>query len=151
MNRSSNSHSRMFLMEMMFAILFFSLAGAVCLRMFAASRRMSVSAAELNMAVNQAGNAAELLKNSYRTNASRFPGCILDEYPDAAADGAGITVYYDTNWESCPKETGAYYMQILQTAVQDDITPFQILVYDAAEDEASIYSLELKLHAPNQP
>ena len=103
MNRSSNSHSRMFLMEMMFAILFFSLAGAVCLRMFAASRRMSVSAAELNMAVNQAGNAAELLKNSYRTNASRFPGCILDEYPDAAADGAGITVYYDTNWESCPR------------------------------------------------
>lgn len=38
MNRSSNSHSSLFLMEMMIAIMLFSLASAVCLRMFATCR-----------------------------------------------------------------------------------------------------------------
>ena len=62
MNHSPNSHSRMFLMELIIAILFFSLAGAICLRMFAVSRKMSDDTTALNMAMNQASNVAVLYR-----------------------------------------------------------------------------------------
>ena len=48
----------MFLMEIMIAILFFSLVSAICLRIFTASRQMGQDTNDLNMAVNQSENIA---------------------------------------------------------------------------------------------
>ena len=150
MNHSSGSHSRMFLMELIVAILFFSLASAVCLRMFAASRQMSQDTTQLNMAMNQAGNTAELLKHAWSAQEA-FPDGFLNQYPYAIADKTEIAVYFDENWNHCTVEDGFYYMQIMLKTETDGITPCQIAVWDTTDNESAIYSLDLKLHMPIQP
>ncbi len=57
------SKSGLFLMEMMFAILFFSVAGAVCLQLFAKAHMLSRDAALLNEAVTHCQSAAAILEN----------------------------------------------------------------------------------------
>ncbi len=47
MTRHNQQQSRLFLLEITLAILFFSLASAVCLRCFAKSHILSTQAAEL--------------------------------------------------------------------------------------------------------
>lgn len=158
MNRSSNSKSSLFLMEMMIAILFFSLASAVCLRMFTKSSQMSKDTTNLNMAVNQAGNAAELLKaagqasgESMALNASQgFPGSalLLSEYPDAVLNGSSLQVFYDEEWKPCDKENSSYLMEI--TCGRDDLLLYHIHVAETNAKE-DIYSIELKLHRPVVP
>ena len=108
MNRSSNSKSSLFLMEMMIAILFFSLASAVCLRMFTKSSQMSKDTTNLNRAVGQAGNAAELLKAAGQSSGTDiiedakkgFPGSafLMSEYPDAVLEESSLLVFYDEEW-----------------------------------------------------
>lgn len=150
MNHSSSSHSRMFLMELIIAILFFSLASAICLRMFAASRQMGKDTAELNMAINQAGNAAELLKYA-QSEKEAFPGCILKQYPYAAAESSEIFVYFDESWTHCDSHSAAYFMQVVQNPEENGIIPYQIAVWDTLDNKTAIYSLDLKLHTPLQP
>ena len=150
MNHSSNSHSRIFLMELIIAVLFFSLASAVCLRMFAASRQISKDAVKQNMAMTQAGNAAELLKYAHSQN-ENFPACILEQYPYAVTDTAEITVYFDEDWIHCAIENAVFLLQIVQVPTEDDIIPYQIAVWDTTDNNAAIYTLDLKLHTPFQP
>lgn len=150
MNQSSGNHSRIFLMELIVAILFFSLASAICLRMFAASRQMSKDTTELNMAMNQAGNAAELLKYAV-SESEAFPDYISSQYPYSIADTMDIAVYFDENWNHCTYQNAVYYMQIAQESEENGIIPCQIAVWDTTDSEAALYSLELKLHAPIQP
>lgn len=158
MNRSSNSKSSLFLMEMMIAILFFSLASAVCLRMFTRSSQMSKDTTNLNMAVNQAGNAAELLKaagqasgeNRDKNAGDDLPGSalLLSEYPDAVRNASSLQVFYDEEWTPCDKEKGAYFMEI--TCSKDALLLYHIHVAKV-DDRVDIYSIDLKLHCPVMP
>lgn len=153
MNRSSNSHSSLFLMEMMVAIMLFSLASAVCLRMFATCRQIGEDTRDLNMAVYQAGNAAELLRNSLKSSdgeGTAFPGCLLAEYPQAAAAGSEVFVYYDADWKLCQKRNGAHCMEIVQ-AQEEGLTLYDIQVRNLDGGEKDVYSLALKLHQPQRP
>ncbi len=59
-----NRRSSIFLIEIMIAILLFSLTGALCLRMFAKSRRLDDTAQAAAMAARQAQNAMELMRHS---------------------------------------------------------------------------------------
>lgn len=56
------SKSGLFLMEMLFAILFFSVAGAVCLQLFAKAHLLSRDATLLNEAVVSCQSAASILE-----------------------------------------------------------------------------------------
>ncbi len=150
MNHSDNSHSRMFLMELIIAILFFSLASTVCLQMFAASRRISGDATALNMAVNQAGNAAELLKHA-RSTGIPFPDCLLSQYPHTVTDTDKAAVYFDENWNHCETHNAAYFMQITQGKETEGVRSCQIAVWDTADSKDAVYTLDLKLHAPLRP
>lgn len=51
MKRTSNSRSSLFLIELIIAILFFSLVSAVCLRAFARSHILTENARDLNAAL----------------------------------------------------------------------------------------------------
>ena len=150
MNHSPNSHSRMFLMELIISILFFSLAGAICLRMFAVSRKMSDDTTALNMAMNQASNVAELLKYAQSEN-EPFPGCMLGAYPYTVTDTAQAAIYFDEGWNHCETHNAVYSIQVTQQDENNGIIPFGIAVWDTTDSNAAIYTLDLKLHAPIQP
>lgn len=150
MNRSSNSHSRLFLMELIVAILFFSLSSAICLRMFVSSRQLSKDTTALNMAINQSSNVAELLKYA-QTEYEPFPGCLLGAYPYAKTDTAQAAVYFDEGWNHCPMEQAAFFIQITQEEESDGMVPYDISAFKTTDSENAIYSINIKLHAPIRP
>ena len=166
MNRSSSRQS-MFLMEIIIAILFFSLVSAVCLRIFTGARQMSQDTGNLHRAVNQAQNAAELLtygktrggeaasfetseQDPGKAGEEHFSRELLLEYPDADVSSPGeMLVYYDRYWTPCKAEGGVFCMRI-DAAESDGLTLYRIDVSKLDRDER-IFSLDLKLHRPVRP
>ena len=118
MKQSLNRHSSMFLMEIIIAILFFSLVSAFCLRIFTASRQMGQDTNDLNMAVNQSENIAELLAYALKSPDSSsmdmkgISSFLASEYPDIAVDGNCLTIYYDASWNRCTSENATYYIEV---------------------------------------
>lgn len=60
MKTNSSSRSGLFLMELIISILFFSLAGAVCVKLFVNSHIISQNSVELNHALEWSQNVAEV-------------------------------------------------------------------------------------------
>ncbi|MCI8993914.1 MAG: hypothetical protein HFG80_14620 [Eubacterium sp.] len=161
MNRS-NSRSSLFLMEIMLAVLFFSIAGALCLQMFAKSHQMENDTTNLSMAANHVQSTVELLKHSVSPSRENrtddfFPECILTEYPHAELNSGTTSIYFDPDWNHCEKTQGAFCMEITPPETEDikeaeDSGLFcrTISVYKTGVKEP-VYSFDLKLHIPNRP
>lgn len=154
MTRHSQQQSRLFLLEITLAILFFSLASAVCLRCFAKSHILSTQAAELNQAVSQSENIAELLRSlpeNDRKDAQKISNVLQLEYPavnfsatdtatdmdtdidtdtdieiDSAQKSLGSwNLYFDSDWTSCQKAQAVYKIQI-QAFCEDSVILFHL-------------------------
>lgn len=109
MNRSRSHGSGLFLIEMIIAIGFFSLACAVCVQLFVKGHLMSVESNELSRSVIYAQNAAEAFK------ATDGDIQATAELLGAAAMGDRIILGFDDEWNSfAPKkgEKPAYRMII---------------------------------------
>ena len=154
MTRHNQQQSRLFLLEITLAILFFSLASAVCLRCFAKSHILSTQAAELNQAVSQSENIAELLRSlpkNDRKDAQKISNVLQLEYPfvnfsatdtatdmdtdidtdtdieiDSAQKSLGSwNLYFDSDWTSCQKAQAVYKIQI-QAICEDSVILFHL-------------------------
>ena len=128
MKQSLNRHSSMFLMEIMIAILFFSLVSAICLRIFTASRQMGQDTNDLNMAVNQSENIAELLTYSLKSPES------------SSMDMKGTSGFL----------TSTYYIEVRKTQ-EESLCVFCIDAYKTSEKKKPVYSLNVSLHPPLHP
>lgn len=64
MRERQNTRSSLFLIELILAILFFSLASAVCIQVFVKAHFMSQSARELTLGSGYASSAAEVLAHT---------------------------------------------------------------------------------------
>ncbi len=174
MTRHNQQQSRLFLLEITLAILFFSLASAVCLRCFAKSHILSTQAAELNQAVSQSENIAELLRSlpeNDRKDAQKISNVLQLEYPavnfsatdtatdmdtdiDTEIDSAqkswgSWSLYFDSDWNSCQQAQAVYQIQI-QTFCEDSVILFHLnaeSVSSSLDSSDSIYQLDLKLSA----
>ena len=152
----TNSRSSLFLMEIMLAILFFSIAGALSLNMFAKSHQMSEDTVNLSMASDYARNTAELLKHAVVSDAKSsgedfFSECILEAYPNAAQEVFGIFVYFDQDWKECDKTRGMFCLEITPSKPKDTSLFCCNLSVVKTDGGSPVYSLDLKLHIPNQP
>ncbi len=153
MNRSHN-RSGIFLLEIMLAILLFSIASALCLQMFAKSRQTSKDTANLTQAADQVQNAAEWIKYAaeptiWDSENTFFPDCLLKEYPDAVIGSDKIQIYFDENWNYCQKESGVYCMEAAPVQTErDNLFCCQFTVFQT-DSQDSIYSLNFKVHIPN--
>ena len=174
MTRHNQQQSRLFLLEITLAILFFSLASAVCLRCFAKSHILSTQAAELNQAVSQSENIAELLRSlpkNDRKDAQKISNVLQLEYPfvnfsatdtatdidtdiDTEIDSAqkswgSWSLYFDSDWNSCKQAQAVYQIQI-QAFCEDSVILFHLNAEPASsslDSSDSIYQLDLKLSA----
>ena len=170
MTRHNQQQSRLFLLEITLAILFFSLASAVCLRCFAKSHILSTQAAELNQAVSQSENIAELLRSlpeNDRKDDQKISNVLQLEYPavnfsatdidtdtdieiDSAQKSLGSwNLYFDSDWTSCQKVQAVYKIQI-QAFCEDSVILFHLNAEPASsslDSSDSIYQLDLKLSA----
>lgn len=123
MYRKPAKRSSFFLLELIIAILFFSLASAVCVRFFIKSHTMSQNTRELNMSINEVSGCAELF-------------LAMEDFPSHSSK------YMDDGWNICNKKNAVY---ILQSTVQDDGAyqdgTFAVI---KAQDDTEIYRLDVR-------
>ena len=102
MNNMRSSKLSLFLMELIIAILFFSLSAAVCVRLFASAHILSESTTNLENAVMWSQNLSEAFvseKGSLSSIAHLFPdGFVSRAYEESDTDGSIILVF-DDKWE----------------------------------------------------
>ena len=154
-HRSRARSSGLFLMELILAILFFSVASAVCVEFFVKSRLMSLDSEALTHAVNECSSAAEILCTSDSTAEGiellrgQYPE---GDYPEASGtEGAERTeafLYYDDGYLPCGQDGAAYVMEVCltQEGQMVDITIEMFRRDEAEGQEEAIYQLETGHH-----
>lgn len=135
MNKTGKSRASLFLIELILAILFFSLGSAVCVRIFAQSALISRSAADLSFASSQVSSAASVLRFS-DDPAKSAP----DYFPGACAQEDSFSVFYDSDRTLCSEEDAVYTMEA-SYSVSDGFGTGYICMTGA--DGEVLYELEL--------
>lgn len=133
---NSSRSSRLFLIELIMAILFFSLGSAVCIQAFARAHTVSSEARDLAFASATVSGAA---------NVVRFTDGSLEAfqtyYPEAEADGAGFAVCFDADFSPCGREAAAYILRV-ETERDGGVTDANIRMEDP--QGGSLYALSLR-------
>ena len=101
------SKSSIFLIELIFAILLFSITAGICVRLFVQAHRITRQSRDLSMAVNMSRSAAECMK---------VLGADTDTLPTqiggVLADTDHLVVYYDKDWQVTDAQQAVYCMNI---------------------------------------
>lgn len=119
--------SGLFLMELILAILFFSIASAVCVQIFVKSHLLSVESRALNQAVNKCTSAAEYIS------------AVSDEELEIGTE----TIYYDGDFMECGREEALYMMNV-DTEEEDGMVDAHIEMRQADKmDGKVIYELNI--------
>ena len=118
-----NNTSSLFLLELILAVLFFSVASALCIQIFTKAHLMSQDARNLNFAVNEVSSMAEQMPD--------------DSLQDAAA-------YYDSSYASC-KKADAVYVLTVHYEPEDTLLKAHISM-DTIADNRNIYALDVTKH-----
>lgn len=118
-----NNISSLFLLELILAVLFFSVASALCIQIFTKAHLMSQDARDLNFAVNEVSSMAEQMPD--------------DSLQDAAA-------YYDSSYASC-KKADAVYVLTVHYEPENTLLKAHISM-DTIADNRNIYALDVTKH-----
>lgn len=151
MKKHTSSRSGLLLMEIIIAILFFSVVSAICLQLFVKAHSMGQDTRELDMAVRQCSSVAEILSQSGQPMEQLgriYSGSDLTE--------EGGSVYFDEDFQTCGKEDSSYHLDI--SPVSEDVgltadgdgltsenaglTTYDIAIY-ADDNNTAIYSLQI--------
>lgn len=96
-HKYTSHSSSLFLLELILAILFFSIASAVCVQLFVKSHLLSKDAEILSIAVNECSDAAEIILSA--DTASEVLERLYAAYPDAEKPNHQMTIPYDENYD----------------------------------------------------
>lgn len=118
-----NNTSSLFLLELILAVLFFSVASTLCIQIFTKAHLMSQDARDLNFAVNEVSSMAEQMPD--------------DSLQDAAA-------YYDSSYASC-KKADAVYVLTVHYEPENTLLKAHISM-DTIADNRNIYTLDVTKH-----
>ena len=118
-----NNTSSLFLLELILAVLFFSVASALCIQIFTKAHLMSQDARDLNFAVNEVSSMAEQMPD--------------DSLQNAAA-------YYDSSYASCEKADAVYVLTV-HYEPEDTLLKAHISM-DTIADNRNIYALDVTKH-----
>lgn len=147
--RNRARSSSLFLIELIIAILFFSVGSAVCVQFFVKSHLLNHDSNALNHAVNECAGTAEIIQAS--DDLTDAIGILKDlypdgSYPDTQADtaAADIVIYYDDDFKECIKADAAYLLSLhIHTDRQMINTDMHVT---SADSESHIYDLSTKHH-----
>lgn len=141
MNRQPTRRSSLFLTELIIAILFFSLASTVCVRIFVKSHTLEQESIQLNHAVSAASSVAEIFRNQEN------PFEILKkQYPDGIKDDNHYRFFYDKDWSLCDKNKAIY--TVMADFSEDG--SYQIADIQVVAPEQCLYDLSVKKYADGE-
>ena len=118
-----NNTSSLFLLELILAVLFFSVASALCIQIFTKAHLMSQDARDLNFAVNEVSSMAEQMSDG--------------TWQVAAAS-------YDSSYASC-KKADAVYVLTVHYEPEDTLLKAHISM-DTVADNRNIFALDVTKH-----
>ena len=127
---------------MIIAILFFSLASAVCIQLFARSHLLSTQTVNQNHAVIQAQNLAESTEN--RLSLEGNVAAMQDLFsPSELTDENTLRLAFGSSWNLCtPEDNAGFYAELKSTPAEETgIMKGEITVYDVSTPESPIYTL----------
>lgn len=142
-----NNTSSLFLLELILAVLFFSVASALCIQIFTKAHLMSQDARDLNFAVNEVSSMAEQISAGtlHSDTAASSDDTASDpstQMPDDSLQDAAA--YYDSGYASCEKADAVYVLTI-HYEPEDTLLKAHISM-DTVADNRNIYTLDVTKH-----
>lgn len=142
-----NNISSLFLLELILAVLFFSVASALCIQIFTKAHLMSQDARDLNFAVNEVSSMAEQISAGtlHSDTAASSDDTASDpstQMPDDSLQDAAA--YYDSSYASCEK-ADAVYVLIVHYEPENTLLKAHISM-DTIADNRNIYALDVTKH-----
>ena len=156
-----NNTSSLFLLELILAVLFFSVASALCIQIFTKAHLMSQDARDLNFAVNEVSSMAEQISagtlHSDTSASSDDTAASSDDTAASSGDTASDpstqisndawqddTAYYDSSYASCEKADAVYVLTV-HYEPEDTLLKAHISM-DTIADNRNIYTLDVTKH-----
>lgn len=136
MKIQENRSSKLFLMELMIAIFFFSVISAISVQLFAEAHTRSVHSKQLVQSVNLASNVAEY----YRVWDGQTESW-QEVFPEGTWQGDNWQILYDEAWK--PAEGEARYLLCMELYEREGMREAQIAVSER-ETGRIIYELTVK-------
>ena len=142
-----NNTSSLFLLELILAVLFFSVASALCIQIFTKAHLMSQDARDLNFAVNEISSMAEQISAGtlHPDTAASSDDTASDpstQMPDDSLQDAAA--YYDSGYASCEKADAVY---VLTVHYEPENTLLKAHIsMDTIADNRNIYTLDVTKH-----
>lgn len=142
-----NNISSLFLLELILAVLFFSVASALCIQIFTKAHLMSQDARDLNFAVNEVSSMAEQISAGtlHSDTAASSDDTASDpstQMPDDSLQDAAA--YYDSSYASCEKANAVYVLTV-HYEPEDTLLKAHISM-DTVADNRNIYTLDVTKH-----
>lgn len=142
-----NNISSLFLLELILAVLFFSVASALCIQIFTKAHLMSQDARDLNFAVNEVSSMAEQISAGtlHSDTAASSDDTASDpstQMPDDSLQDAAA--YYNSSYASCEKADAVYVLTV-HYEPEDTLLKAHISM-DTIADNRNIYTLDVTKH-----
>lgn len=146
-----SSKSSLFLMELIISILFFSLASAVCIQLFAKSHLLDQKTKRQNQTVIWAENLASLWQSSEGDLYTVYTRLQSDYAADDSAvyltnPGTSILLYLDKDFNLTGSSADIAYIITLEDHGFDASTQLFSVSIDFSQNGESFYNLDLKYH-----
>ena len=142
-----NNTSSLFLLELILAVLFFSVASALCIQIFIKAHLMSQDARDLNFAVNEVSSMAEQISAGtlHPDTAASSDDTASDPSTQISNDAwQDDTAYYDSSYASCEKADAVYVLTV-HYEPEDTLLKAHISM-DTIDDNRNIYTLDVTKH-----
>ncbi|MEG0803953.1 MAG: hypothetical protein RSF90_03250 [Pygmaiobacter sp.] len=137
--KQESSKSALFLMELILAILFFAISGAVCARLFVGAHLVSTATRDENRAIAFAQSAAACVQSQngdFTTAAALLEG---------RQQNGIVTVFYDKDGQPVAAEAGSLYTMTLTP--DDGEEQAEVTVRRIGRSEP-VFSLHIAWHKP---
>ena len=121
MTERSKSKSRLFFIEILIIIVFFSICAGVCMNLFAKAKLISVESSDLTKGVMVAQAAAEAVK-------AEGDSPELERLLGGCRDGNIIRIYYDGQWQKLPRKEAAVYELAVRLTEEQGVLAAEIRV-----------------------
>ena len=129
-----NNTSSLFLLELILAVLFFSVASALCIQIFTKAHLMSQDARDLNFAVNEVSSMAEQISaGTLHPDTAASPGDTASDPSTQMPDGT-----------FCEKADAVYVLTV-HYEPEDTLLKAHISM-DTVADNRNIYTLDVTKH-----
>ena len=149
-----NNISSLFLLELILAVLFFSVASALCIQIFTKAHLMSQDARDLNFAVNEVSSMAEQISaGTLHSDTTTSSDDTVASSGDTASDPStqmpddslqDAAAYYDSGYASCEKADAVYVLTV-HYEPEDTLLKAHISM-DTIADNRNIYALDVTKH-----